>query len=106
MKLKIKNLNNEQKKDLFNIVANDCIDKNIQNNVMEINVNKMTFNQLKQLEKYINKCIKDNKSGLNQPKDKNMEMSMSRYLDGEKESGILKNDDLSSCLSDEDDDED
>ena len=103
---KIKNLSNEQKKGLFNIVSNDCIDKNIQNNAMEINVNKMTFKQLKQLEKYVNKCIKDNKSGLNQPKDKNMEMSMSRYLDGEKESGILKNDDLSSCLSDEDDDED
>ena len=57
IKHKIKNLNNEQKKDLFNIVANDCIDKNIQNNVMEINVNKMTFNKLKQLEKYMNKCI-------------------------------------------------
>ena len=103
---KIKNLSNDQKKGLFNIVSNDCIDKNMQNNAMEINVNKMTFKQLKQLEKYVNKCIKDNKSGLSQSKEKNMEMSMNKYLDGEKESGILKNDDLSSCLSDEDDDED
>ena len=103
---KIKNLNNEQKKGLFNIVSNDCIDKNIQNNVMEINVNKMTFNQLKQLDKYINKCIKDNKSGFNSPIDKNKEMSKSKILDDEKENDILKNDDLSSCLSDEDDDED
>ena len=103
---KIKNLNNEQKKGLFNIVSNDCIDKNIQNNAMEINVNKMTFKQLKQLEKYVNKCIKDNKTGLNAPIEQNMEISKSKYLDGEKESGILKNDDLSSCLSDEDDDED
>ena len=103
---KIKNLNNEQKKGLFNIVSNDCIDKNIQNNVMEINVNKMTFNQLKQLEKYVNKCIKDNKSGFNSPIEKNKEMSKSKLLDDEKETDILKNDDLSSCLSDEDDDED
>ena len=103
---KIKNLSNEQKKGLFNIVSNDCIDKNIQNNAMEINVNKMTFKQLKQLEKYVNKCIKDNKTGLNAPIEQNMEISKSKYLDGEKESGILKNDDLSSCLSDEDDDED
>ena len=105
MKLKIKNLNNEQKKDLFNIVANDCIDKNIQNNVMEINVNKMTFNQLKQLEKYINKCIKDNKSGFNSPIEKNNEISKSKIVDDEKEIDILKNDDLSSCLSDEDDED-
>ena len=103
---KIKNLNNEQKKGLFNIVSNDCIDKNIQNNVMEINVNKMTFNQLKQLEKYVNKCIKDNKSGFNSSIEKNKEMSKSKLLDDEKETDILKNDDLSSCLSDEDDDED
>ena len=102
---KIKNLNNEQKKGLFNIVSNDCIDKNMENNVMEINVNKMTFNQLKQLEKYVNKCIKDNKSGFNSPMEKDID-SKNNFLDREKESGILKNDDLSSCLSDEDDDED
>ena len=103
---KIKSLNNEQKKGLFNIISHDCIDKNIQNNVMEINVNKMAFSQLKQLEKYINKCIKDNKSGFNSPIEINKEMSKSKILDDEKESDILKNDDLSSCLSDEDDDED
>ena len=103
---KIKNLNNEQKKGLFNIVSNECIDKNIQNSVMEINVNKMTFNQLKQLEKYVNKCIKDNKSGLTSPLEKNVELPKNKFLDAEKENDILKNDDLSSCLSDEDDDED
>ena len=103
---KIKNLNNEQKKGLFNIVSNDCIDKNAENNVMEINVNKMTFNQLKQLDKYINQCIKDNKSGLASPLAKSMALSKSRFFEDEKENDILKNDDLSSCLSDEDDDED
>ena len=104
---KIKNLNNEQKKGLFSIVSNDCIDKNMQDNVMEINVNKMTFNQLKQLDKYINRCIKDNKSGLSSPREKIIELKRSRLLENEKESEILKNDDLSSCLSDdEDDDED
>ena len=33
-------------------------------------------------------------------------MSKSKILDDEKEIDILKTDDLSSCLSDEDDDED
>ena len=104
---KIINLNNEQKKGLFNIISNDCIDKNIQDNVMEINVNKMTFNQLKQLDKYINRCIRDNKSGLSSPMEKIFELKRSKLLENEKESEILKNDDLSSCLSDdEDDDED
>ena len=104
---KIKNLNNEQKKGLFSIVSNDCIDKNMQDNVMEINVNKMTFNQLKQLDRYINRCIRDNKSGLSSPREKIIELKRSKLLENEKESEILKNDDLSSCLSDdEDDDED
>ena len=105
---KIKNLNNEQKKGLFSIVSNDCIDKNTQDNVMEINVNKMSFNQLKQLEKYVNQCIKDNISGISSPLERNLELqkSKSKMLEDEKDNDIMKNDDLSSCLSDEDDDED
>ena len=103
---KIKNLNNEQKKGLFIIVSNDCIDKNKQDNVMEINVNKMSFNQLKQLEKYVNQCIKENKSGISSPLERNLEFQKSKILEDEKDNDIMKNDDLSSCLSDEDDDED
>jgi len=104
---KIKNLNNEQKKGLFNIVSNDCIDKNTHdNNIMEINVNKMTFNQLKQLEKYVNQCIKDNISRISTPLEKTNELSRNKFFEDEKDSDILKNDDLSSCLSDDDEDED
>ena len=105
---KIKSLNNEQKKGLFNVISNDCIDKNTQdnNNTMEINVNKMTFNQLRQLEKYVNQCIKDNNSGISTPLDKNCEYSRNKFFEDEKEDDILKNDDLSSCLSDDDEEED
>ena len=103
---KIKNLNNDQKKGLFKIISNGCIDKNMQDNVMEINVNKMSFNQLKQLEKYVNQCIKENKSGITSPLERNLEFQKSKMLEDEKENDIMKNDDLSSCLSDEDDDED
>jgi hypothetical protein len=105
---KIKSLNNEQKKGLFNVLSNDCIDKNTQNNnnVMEINVNKMTFNQLKQLEKYVNQCIKDNISRISTPLEKTNELSRNKFFEDEKDSDILKNDDLSSCLSDDDEDED
>ena len=103
---KIKKLSIEQKKGLFNVVSNECIDKNTQNNVMEINVNKMTLNQLKQLEKYVNQCIKDNNSGVSSPIEKKSEMSRSKFIEDEKESEILRNDDLSSCLSDDDEDED
>ena len=78
----------------------------MEDNVMEINVNKMTFSQLKELEKYVNRCIKDNKYGFCSPLESNLEKQRSKLLEDEKESEILKNDDLSSCLSDEDDDED
>ena len=46
-KNKIKRLNNEQKRGILGIISNNCIDKNTENNAMEINVNKMTINQMK-----------------------------------------------------------
>ena len=46
-KNKIKRLNNEQKRGILEIISNNCIDKNTENNAMEINVNKMTINQMK-----------------------------------------------------------
>ena len=94
---KIKKLNNEQKRGILGIISNNCIDQKIQNNnVMEINVNKMTFKQLKELDKYLNKCINDNNSNINFSLDKKIEL-----FENEKECDILKNDDLSSCLSDD-----
>ena len=100
---KIKNLNKEQKKGLFNIVSNEYIGKNQQNNIMEININKMTFNQLQKLEEYVEKYIKDNNSGIDSPLEKNVDFSRNRFLGDESESSILKNDDLSSSFLDDED---
>jgi hypothetical protein len=62
----------------------------------------MTRNQLKQLEKYINQCIKENNCGLSSASAKSLELK--RFYEEEKEMDILKND-LSSCLSDDDDED-
>ena len=97
---KIKNLNIEQKRGILRIISNNFIDKNIQNNVMEININKMNYNQLKQLDKYINECIKNNNLNINCSKSNNI------FIKEENECDIIKNDDLSSCLSDDEDEDD
>ena len=101
---KIQKLTKEQKKGLYRVVSTDCIDTNTQDNVMEINVNKMTRNQLKQLEKYINQCIKENNFELSLPSDKSLELKKLFDEEEEKDMDILKND-LSSCLSDDDDED-
>lgn len=100
---KIQKLTKEQKKGLYNVISNEGIDTNTQDNVMEINVNKMTRNQLKQMEKYINQCIKENNIGFSSPSAKSLELK--KFFEEEKEMDILKNDDLSSCLSDDDDED-
>ena len=94
---KINKLNTEQKKGIFQIIYDNNKEENIlQNKEMEIDINKLSFNKLKQLNKYLNDCIHLNKSA---------NASMSCLLDEEKEYDILKNDDLSSCLSDDDEDD-
>ena len=65
---------------------------------MEININKMTINQMKQLDKYVNECFKNYSIG--SPYEKKSEFSNIKFFEEEKEFDILKNDDLSSCLSD------
>ena len=87
---------------------------------MKVDVNKMTFYQLKKLEKYVNKCIKDNNRNNNYNSNlslinnesfgSNLNMTKLGYsklslFEEEKEIDILKNDDLSSALSDDEDDE-
>ena len=99
---KIQKLNKDQKKGLYNVISTECIDTNVHDNIIEINVNKMTRNQLKQLEKYINQCIKENNCGLSSASAKSLELK--RFYEEEKEMDILKND-LSSCLSDDDDED-
>ena len=58
---------------------------------MEINVNKMIINKMKQLNKYIKECI--NNYSISSPHEKKSEFSNIKFFE------ILKNDDLSSCLS-------
>ena len=101
---KIQKLTKDQKKGLYRVISNENIDTNTKDNVMEIDVNKMTRNQLKQLEKYINQCIKENNSGLSSSSNKSLELKKLFDDEEEKEMDILKND-LSSCLSDDDDEE-
>ena len=103
---KIQKLNNEQKRGILGIISSNCVDKSIENNAMEINVNKMTSNQLKKLDQYINDCIRSNSSINDSPiSEKKSFFSDNKLYADEKECDILKNDDLSSCLSDDDDDD-
>jgi len=57
---KIKKLDNEQKKGILKIISNNYINKYKENNIIEFNINKISFNQLKELDNYINKCINNN----------------------------------------------
>ena len=72
---------------------------------MQIDINKMSFDKLKQLEKYLNDCINDNISSMSNLLEKKWEYQSEKFIEEEKECDILKNDDLSSCLSDDDEDE-
>ena len=56
---------------------------------------------MKQLDKYVNECI--NNFNICSPPEKRSEFS---NFEEEKECDIWKNDDLSSCLSDDEDEED
>ena len=118
---KINKLSNDQKKGIRAIISDNCLlEHSSESNVMKVDVNKMTFYQLKKLEKYVNKCIKDNNRNNNYNSNlslinnesfgSNLNMTKLGYsklslFEEEKEIDILKNDDLSSALSDDEDDE-
>jgi len=120
---KINKLSNEQKRGIRSIISDNCLlEQNSESNVMKVDVNKMPFKQLKQLEKYVNKCIKDNSKNNNYNSnlsllknesfgDSNLNLnkiggySKMASIEEEKEIDILKNDDLSSCLSDDDEED-
>ena len=103
---KIKKLNNEQKRGIFGIIPNNNIDKSTQNNAMEIDINKISFSQLKELDNYLDKCIKENYSIMSSPLEKKLDFSNNKLFEDDHDCDILKNDDLSSCLSDDEDEED
>ena len=108
---KISKLSNEQKRGILTIISSNCVldNKNSESTVMKLDVNKMSIIQLKELGKYVNKCIKDNNNkNINYLNYNNSNLSLynneSENLNLN-ENDIIKNDDLSSCLSDDEDDE-
>ena len=119
---KINKLSNDQKRGILSIISENCfLENNSESNIMKVDVNKMPFKQLKQLEKYVNKCIKDNNKNNNfnsnlslvnnESYGSNINLNKFGYsrlslVEEEKEIDILKNDDLSSALSDDEDEED
>ena len=119
---KINKLSNEQKRGIRALISDNCLlEQNSEFNFMKVDVNKMPFRKLKQLEKYINKCIRDNNKNNNFNSNlsfvnnesycsklnlNKIEYSKFGIVEEEKEIDILKNDDLSSGLSDDEDEED
>ncbi len=95
---KINRLNSEQKKGILDIISDNLVNKNCEQNIIELDINKLPLNQLKKLDIYINKCINDNININSNIKRQNVE----------KESDLIQNDELSissSCLSDSEDSE-
>ena len=109
---KISKLSKEQKKGILSIISSNCVldNKNSGSTVMKFDVNKMSPVQLRELEKYINKCIKDNNNNKNinylNYNNSNLPLNNNENENfNSNENDIIKNDDLSSRLSDDEDDE-
>ena len=111
----IKKLNSEQKKGLLNILQNNLIDKDIENNIIEFDINKMPINQLKSLDKYINKCICINNDVNNKNKnivfdmpEKKCENNQNKLLEKQQDNNVIEDDVISSSsfLSSDDYEED
>ena len=105
---KIQKLNNNQKKGIIKIVSDtDTCSNNeaVPSKEMQIDINKISVDKLKKLEQYLNDCINFNNSSMSNIFVKKWEYQSNKFIEEEKECDILKNDDLSSCLSDDDEDE-
>jgi len=101
---KINKLNVEQKKGILNIISNNLLDKNDRNNIIEFNINKIPYNQLKQLDKYINECI--NNSILISQFAKNSENSRNNTFEERKENSLSEEDNSSFFSEDDYEDDD
>ena len=102
---KIQKLNNIQKKGILQVISDSYQNQPALNNEMQIDINKLSFDKLKDLDKYLNDCINDNNLSMSNLLEKKWEYQSNKFVEEEKECDILKNDDLSSCLSDDDEDE-
>ena len=101
---KINKLNVEQKKRILNIISNNLLDKNDRNNIIEFNINKIPYNQLKELNKYINECI--NNSILISQFAKNCENSGNDTFEERKENSLSVEDNSSFFSEDDYEDDD
>jgi hypothetical protein len=64
----IKSLNSDQIKGIINIIYDNL---NTDEKTMEFDINKLSFNKVRELDKYVKKCLKQNtKSCLTKEKDK------------------------------------
>ena len=105
---KIQKLNNNQKKGIIKIVSDPDASSNneaLPSKEMQIDINKISVDKLKKLEQYLNDCINFNNSSMSNILVKKWEYQSNKFIEEEKECDILRNDDLSSCLSDDDEDE-
>lgn len=119
----LKALSTEQKKNIIKIISNNYLNKNL-DNIYEIDINKMNFNQLKAIENFINRGLSHVspdigflQSGNSFVSPQNCETEsvnnnfshLNHFNNSDnqllkKESEILDDDDISESLSDDDDD--
>ena len=101
---KINKLNLDQKKGILKIISKNIIDKNDNNNIVEFNINKIPYNQLKQMDKYINECINNN---IFEQLRKNYDIASNNTIEEHKENDIIEEDENnSSIFSDDEYDDD
>ena len=96
---KIRNLTPQQKKGIVNIISKAYLDKT-NNDIMEIDVNKMPLGQLRELEKYVEECRGNTEEFLTETPINNTQKT-SCELNKEKE--LFE--ELSESLSSDDDDD-
>ena len=108
---KIRNLNPEQKKGIINLLPKSHFDSNNNHDgIMQIDVNKMHFNQLKELDRYVNQCLNGCDDNINDSSllhncngDVIVEHSETGKSQEDKEADILE--ELSDSLSSDGDDD-
>lgn len=100
---KINKLNVEQKKGILKIISNNLLDKNDNNSIIEFNINKIPFHQLKMLDKYINECINDN---IFERVRKNSEIASGETIEEKKDNVIIEEEEFVSSFFSDDDYED
>lgn len=121
---KINKLTKEQKKGILKIIPSTNSDEVSKSKMLKLDLNKMSFEELNKLQKYVDNCVKNNikinnndfvfdinafsKSALKLDDNfgNNFKKSNLISIEEEKKENVIKNDDLSSNLSDDYDDED